>query len=241
MARFRELTAMAGGYGIDASISMTLSDCDSETLRECSEFFFDSPDISFLFLTRGVDPETFFRKALSVKKNEKNRPFYDRGKDKIHKITKFYRERYGIEPFAFIPTSNGRSTVWISYFVPINHKPFGRVRLHVRSNAVDVWLIKAARVLSGRYIQKAKQNSGITLLRVFLNSISTFRPLHFVRFAVSLLGPRTRLRHKMIVYDNGPYIAEDGDIVVLPTSTYTPPYPYGSIQLMDDKRITIHS
>jgi predicted outer membrane repeat protein len=35
--------------------------------------------------------------------------------------------------------------------------------------------------------------------------------------------------------------AEDGDIVVLPSSTYTPPSPYGGIQLLDDKRITITS
>lgn len=60
---------------------------------------------------------------------------------------------------------------------------------------------------------KTKQNALITLLRIFLNSMSTFCPLYFLRFAIALLKSHVRLFHKMIVYDNGPHIGEDGNIV----------------------------
>jgi hypothetical protein len=211
--RFRELTEAADDCGIDASVSLTIPECSEEILTECTEFLLESPGISFLFLTRGEDPGSFYREAIRVKESSECWPFHDRRKKQLRVLRTYYRKRYGFEPFAFIPDSEGKDSVWVSYFIPVIYMRSGKTLFQFRSNVVDVWLIKAARILSGRYTQKVKQRALITLLRMFLNSISTFRFVSFMRFTARLLLPGARLRHKVIVYDNGPHIGENGKII----------------------------
>ena len=68
------------------------------------------------------------------------------------------------------------------------------------------------KLFTGRYIHKTTHNSFITLLRVFLNGIFSLRIFLAVKFLFSSLLPGSQLRHKMIVYDGGPFIIEGNKI-----------------------------
>lgn len=72
--------------------------------------------------------------------------------------------------------------------------------------------MKIPRFLRGRYIHKTTQNAAVTLLRVCLNALTTFRPVRGLRFFVSALFSGGGLRHKMIAYDAGPCRRPDGGL-----------------------------
>lgn len=210
--RLKKLTQMASSYGLDVSISLTLYDNNTELLNY-SKFFFDSENITFLFIARGVDPKSLFSQFTELGEKNKVAVVGNTGKKGVQKIIEFYQNNYSIEPFAYIPGLNGKNTVWISYFVPIIYNKHGKRLFKIKSNFIDSWLMEIPRLTSGKYIHKTKQNIMLTLLRTFLNSLATFRPFYFVNFLQYLLSFDAKLRHKMIVYDNGPVIEDKGQLI----------------------------
>lgn len=211
--RLKELTTMAYSYGIDVSVSMTLNNEDKKTLAKYNKFFFDSPEITFLFLSKGSDPKQLLSKIDSIKKNKKNFPYHDSEKEKIYNIINFYKEKFNIEPYAFFPSTNDKDIVSINYFIPAVYRNKNYTLFKIQSNLTDLLLMRFARIISGHYIQKTKQNTLMTLLRVFTNSISTFRIHKFFQFILPALKPKAKLLHKMIFYDNGPFIGKNGNLV----------------------------
>ncbi|MBM3292543.1 radical SAM protein, partial [Candidatus Bathyarchaeota archaeon] len=210
--RLKKLTQLASSYQLDVSISLTLYD-NNKDLLEYSKFFFDSEEITFFFIARGVDPKSLFSQFSDSEEKNKLRVVDDTGKKGIQNVIEFYQNNYGIEPFSYIPGLNGKDTVWISYFVPITYSKHGNRLFKIKSNIIDAWLMEIPRIISGKYIHKTKQNTMITLLRTFFNSVATFRPFYFLQFLFSLTSADAQLRHKMIVYDNGPIIDDKGQLV----------------------------
>jgi len=210
--RLQELTQIASSFGLDVSMSLTLYD-NGKQLLDYSKFFFDSEEITFLFIARGVDPKSLFSRPNESGEENKATIFDNAGAKGIKNIIEFYHNNYGIEPFSYIPGLNGKDTVWLSYFVPIIYSEHGNRLFKIKSNFVDAWLMEIPRIISGKYIHKTKQNSTITLLRTFFNSMATFRPFYFFQFLFSLTHTGAKLRHKMIVYDNGPVIDDKGQLI----------------------------
>lgn len=210
--RLDKLTQLASSRGLDISISLTLYDNDRQ-LSDYSKFFFESERITFLFISRGIDPKSLFSRFSEPGEENKAAIVDNTGARGIKNIIEFYHNNYGIEPFSYIPGLNGKDTVWMSYFVPIIYSKHGNKLFKIKSNFVDSWLMEIPRIISGRYIHKTKQNVMITLLRTFFNSAATFRPFYFFRFLFSLKSAGARLKHKMIVYDNGPIIDDKGQLV----------------------------
>lgn len=211
-ARLGQLVQTASLLGVDVSISLTLYDNYDEELENYSKFFFESEDITFLFIARGADPKHIFLKLSEAREKSGVVPDGNYGKESTQKIIDFYQNNYDIEPFSYIPARAEKHLIWISYFVPIIYNKHKKKLFKIQSNLIDSWLMEIPRVISGRYMHKTKQNSAITLLRTFFNSLSTLRPVYFARFLLNLLSPCARLRHKMIVYDNGPIITKEGNL-----------------------------
>ncbi|MFC1643607.1 radical SAM protein [Chlamydiota bacterium] len=209
--RLDELTEMASSCGLDVSISMTIYDDENKSLEDISEFFFNSQDITFLFIARGINPENVY-KNINNRQNNNALLTLSNGRYRIKKIVAFYENKYSIEPFAYIPASNNSDTVWISYFIPVIYISNKVYPYRICSNSMDFWLMEIPKIISGRYIHKTKQNQFITLVRIFLSSLWSFRLRQFFEFLVKLFHPSAKLRHKMIVYDNGPFLDEDGTI-----------------------------
>ncbi len=198
--RLHELVHMAASCGLDVSISATLYDDSSQTLEEMSRFFFDSPEITFLYVSRGMDPEN-----LAVAAGADNTV----GALGLEGLKQFFEERYDIRPFAYIPSSDGNRSIWVSYFVPVVYSGKRKFLFRIQSNAVDLWLMKLQKLLSGRYIHKTTQKPGLTLFRVVVNGLTTFRFVPLVRFLCAVSRRSTRLKHKVIAYDDGPRQTED--------------------------------
>jgi MoaA/NifB/PqqE/SkfB family radical SAM enzyme len=195
--RLGTLVRMAAAHGLDVSISATLYEDGIQTLKEMGRFFFDTPEISFFFVSRGMDPQDMGRDFGSV------------GVDEVQALLE---SEYGIEPFAYIPSADNRRTVWTSYFVPVVYNGRGRHLFRIRSNTVDLWLMKLQKLVSGRYIHKTTQRPGLTLFRTVVNGLTTFRFLQLARFLRALSRRSTRLKHKMIAYDDGPRLSENGAV-----------------------------
>lgn len=218
--RLKELTRMASSFAIDVSISLTLY--DDEALADYSRFFFDSEDITFLFIARAIDVRQLSLKVNEAAKKERAGLTARTDKSTVERIAEFYEQEYGIEPFAFIPSSDEKYTTWLSFFIPIVYSKHGNTLFRIRSNFVDSWLLEIPRIVLGRYIHKTKQNFVITLLRTLLNGLSTLRLYYSARFLSRALSPGAKLKHKMIVYDHGPVVEEGGKLIhckYCPTAT----------------------
>ena len=211
-ARLKQLTEMANSHGLDVSISLTLYDNDQETLNNFSHFFFNSEEITFLFIARGIDPRNLLVQLTDSHRTSVAVPAASGMTRGIQRLMDYYRVEYGIEPFAFLPTSDGKRTVWISYFVPIIYTETNINPFKIRANHLDAWLMEIPRIFSGHYIHKTKQNSAVTLLRVVANGLTTFRLRQLIQFLMQSLSANNKLRHKVIVYDDGP-IVENGRLI----------------------------
>jgi hypothetical protein len=94
--------------------------------------------------------------------------------------------------------------------VPIIYDGRESTIVPVRSNFFDSFLMQIPRLFFGRYIHKTTQQPGLTLVRTLLNSLSTMRLGMITGMVRRLRSPSAMLRHKMIVYDDGPSVGEDG-------------------------------
>ncbi len=209
--RLGELIQIARVFDIDISMSVTLYEDAEHILANSSKFFFETSDLTFLFIAKATCTKDLLCTPTSG--HEPSRLTYSVTKTYLNKTIHFFKDIYGLEPFSFIPTTEKESTVWISYFVPIIYKPGGNIFFQIRSNLLDSWLMEIPRLLSGSYIHKTKQNVVSTLIRTFVNSVASFQVHRFLKFMFQLLSPSAKLRHKMIVYDNGPFIGDDGKLI----------------------------
>jgi hypothetical protein len=205
--RLVELAQKAARTGLDVSIAMTLYEDVDEVLPACSQLFFDSPDLTFLFLARGVDPRGLYAP------NGPEAPTATGLPSSLEQVKTFYRQDYAIEPYAYVPANTARQTVWISYFVPIIYNGPRKTIVRIRSNILDTWLMWIPRLLSGRFVHKTRQQPGLTLLRTLMNCLSTFRLGTLAALLWRLCSRNALLRHKMIVYDDGPSLTASGRMV----------------------------
>ena len=203
--RLDELVALASSFNIDTSLSFTLYE-DGDEAKICS-YFLKSPKPSFLFLSSATDLKAFY--ASINKRPNNSAPYRART---IGKIEQFLKDQYGVEPFAYIPTRSGKDTVWISYFIPVVYARKGVRLYNYFSNWMDVFLMKAVKFFTGRYIHKTTHNVFITSLRVFLNGVSSLRIVAAIKFLVQSWASGAELRHKMIVYDEGPFVTDGNEV-----------------------------
>jgi len=207
--RLSELVGWAFECGLDVSVSATLYGNEPHFLRDMSQFFFRTPEITFLFISNGILP------GRQGPAHEGERPFLQSDFD-VNTLQAFFEAEYGIEPYAYIPAQDSNRISWLSYFVPVVYRGNGPGQRHTLfrmcSNRVDVWLMQVPRFLKGRYIHKTTQNPTLTLFRVALNALTSFHPIRGLRFFGAALLAGGGVRHKMIAYDSGPLRRADGSV-----------------------------
>jgi hypothetical protein len=206
--RLEELTAMAASLRIDACISMTLYEESENFFCDLADFFFHSPDISFFFIARAFD---FTSQISNQREKLGHKSLFVPG---IDNICHFFQANYNIEPYSYIPSPDARHSCWVSFFVPIIYVKNRPIFFRIKSNVTDSWLMEMPRMLTGNYIHKTTQNPFVTFLRVLINALSTFRILSLFRFCLKLFHRPSILCHKMIVYDDGPFLDENGQVVI---------------------------
>jgi hypothetical protein len=204
--RLIKLTQMASYYGLDVSISVTLYDGNNGELSDFSRFFFSSKYITFLFIARGTDPQSLVEFEVGNIEKGYGKKVAPRLTDGTKRIIDYFEREYNVEPFSYLPATDGESTVWLSYFIPIIYSAKGTILYRNRANWADSWMMKIPKFFSGRYIHKTKQNTPVTLLRVIVNSLTTFRWRYLMEYLSQAMLPANKLKHKMIVYDDGPFI-----------------------------------
>lgn len=205
--RVDELAAMAVAAGIDASMSATLY--DEESTAATSDYFLKSRDLSFLFLGRAV-PRQAVRELARVAETCIDRDI--RGTDSLKRVVDYFRDVHGIEPFGFIPATRNGDSVWVSFFVPYLRRAERARPVPFKSTWIDRALMQLVYRLQGRHIHKTGQAPLITGLRVVANAVARLRPGRALGFVVRWLARGTTVGHKMIVYDDGPYMQADGKL-----------------------------
>lgn len=198
-ARLNTLIASAARVGLDVSVSTTLYRW--EQLPGLANFFLCHPDITFLSLSKAVDVAGFF-KGRNSERIVENGSLETAG---LRRFIDFFRDGHALEPFSYIPTRNGRKAVWVSFFVPVLYHPDGYITFPYRSTWIDIATMRLGYWLTGHYIHKTRQNAALTLLRIFLNAAARLRPGPAIRFWRMSRRSGFSLRHKMIVYDDGPF------------------------------------
>lgn len=197
--RLDTLTGQALEAGLDVSLSYTLG--GMEQMDEITRYFFGVPELSFLFLAKGVNLEALYAETTPEQEGDLS----------VERITGYFREWYGLSEYAFIPGIRGHKTGWVSFFAPLIQTGSNQYIFPVHANGLEVFLQRAVKAITGRFIHKTVQKRGISLLRVVVNGLSTFRPIILVRFLSRLR--KGRLYQKMVVYDNGPWFNQDGELI----------------------------
>jgi hypothetical protein len=210
--RLTHLIELASSHGLDVSISLTLYDNDQATLDNFNDFFFKSKDITFLFIAHGIDPSKFPQQLIDSIKAAVNTQPATGMTYRTRELIDYYRNKYDIVPFAFLPASDGKRSVWASYFIPIIYTANSTIMFKIQPNLMDAWLLEIPKILTGHYIHKTTQNTAITLFRVIVNGITTFRLGQLMNFVLQSQVRGNALRHKIIVYDDGPII-EKGKVI----------------------------
>lgn len=194
--RLDELIAMASALRLDVSISTILYEPGDE--HPISSYFLNHPDVTFLFLSKAVDAPVFFAPGQAPPASSED----------MRRITDYFQSTHRLEPFSHIPAQNGNPPVWISYFVPVlfpKRNSAKKRMLRYRSTWMDASLMNLARRIKGTHIHKTTQNPLVTRLRIALNAPTSPRILESWLFLLRSLLPGRSLRHKMIVYDDGPF------------------------------------
>ncbi len=205
--RLSELTGLAAARGLDVSASFTLLDESHEKLVEIVDHFLSDPRLTFLFLAKGIDTARIDEEgpAHTVVREEE-------AEQRLARFEGTLEQRWQLKPFCFIPSRRGHRRSWISYFVPVVYTD-GRPQVHpMVAGRHDHGLIMLPKLLTGRHIHKTRQNTAVTLLRVAVNGVGSGRLWRAVKFLVKGLLPGTQVRHKIIVYDNGPTLNEAGEM-----------------------------
>ncbi len=207
--RLDQLVQMSFSCGLDVSISFTLYDAAEELDLIC-RYFLHKPELTFLFLARGIDPDRLYGQSAGTQGHMGGRRFDE--------TVAFFREAFGVEPFSYIPGKNDKPPVWVSFFVPIVYRKDANVLFPIKANWADSLLMRLPRVLTGRYIHKTTHKPMITLIRTLVNGVGTLRLRSLLAFLWQLRFRSARLHQKTIVYDDGPYF-EQGELV---TCEYCP-------------------
>ncbi|MCE5228723.1 radical SAM protein [bacterium] len=205
-ARLAGLARMAASAGMDVSASMTLTEQNQDQLVGIVDFFLGNRDLNFLFLARGIQPESYYRGP-----NGQADPAHAPGLT-LQSLIGRMRQAHGLEPYSFIPARTGQETNWITYFIPIVYHRSGYHLFKSIGSRADLALMLLHRAITGRFTQKTTQNALITLVRTVVNGLATGRPGATLRFVARMLRPGTALRHKMIVYDHGPTWTAGGEL-----------------------------
>ncbi len=192
LPRLEELVSLARAEDLDVSLSYTLQQAGD--LSAICDYFFGQPALSFLFLARGTNLAELY---ASGRREEG-------GGLGTGPVAGFFRERFDLLPYAAIPASDGGPPCWISFFQPYVDDPPSRSAFPIRSNGLDAALMRLHKLATGRYVHKTSQRPGLTAFRVLLNGLSTCRFLGAWRFLLRARPASASLRHKMVVYDDGP-------------------------------------
>ena len=201
--RLDELIDLAASAGLDASISTILYEEGQEIA--ISRYFLENKKTTFLFLSKAVSCSTFFRQPHSPQPE-------DKPPTTTQRIIEFFHNEHGIEPFAFIPTLDGKESVWISYFIPIVYHDNRYRTLKYRSTWIDAAMMRIVRRITGHHIHKTTQKKRVTLARILLNAASHLSFWPAFTFLLDSIKRGSDLRHKTIVYDDGPYHAHDHSV-----------------------------
>lgn len=199
--RLDELIEAAVSFNLDVSISTILYEDGQE--RSISSYFLENRSATFLFLSKAVACGTLFEQRVRSKPS-------DRCPTTTSRVTTFFQDEHDIEPFAYIPTLDGQQSVWVSYFVPVIYGDRGYRTLRYRSTWADSAMMRVVGWISGRHIHKTTQNRAMTSFRILINAVSRLRPLPVLSFWLHSMKRGHELRHKTIVYDDGPYHGAHG-------------------------------
>jgi hypothetical protein len=205
--RMDELAAMAVAEGIDASMSATLY--DDESTAEISDYFLKARDLSFLFLGRAV-PRQGVRALARVAETLIDRDI--RGTDGLKRVVDYFRDAHGVAPFGYIPATRNGDSVWVSFFVPFLRRGEMARPVPFKSTWSDRALMQLVYLLQGRHVHKTGQAPMVTAFRVVANAVARLQPGRALGFVGRCLARGVTVGHKMIVYDDGPYLQADGKL-----------------------------
>ena len=220
--RLYELIDGATEVDMDVCFSWTILDYSEKEIDFVMNMFLEKRDVSFLFLSKGTDPKSLAWD--SIKFNQKNCRIPSQGDDKItdsmKQVSGYFTKKFGISPFSFIPAITSdkeylKHPLFISYFLPLVYNDQSIQHTYrFESNGMDKLLMYIPKLLKGRFIHKTTQNAKLTGFRVLLNGFSRLRFASLIQFFALAAKQNFVIRNKMIVYDDGPRVLEDGSLAV---------------------------
>jgi hypothetical protein len=220
--RLYELFDRAIELGIDVAFSWTILEYSEQELDFVMNMLFEKPDVSFVVLSRGTDPTSLpicSDKSNDNKINVLSHPI-NKTTESMRLMRNYFSNKFGISPFSYLPVvtkDNKRldNQIFIAYFLPITYEHNSIHYLYpFESNIIDKVLMYIPKILTGRFIFRSIQNPRLTAFRVLFNSLSRMRLDLLLKFFLSASGKNRYIRNKMIVYDDGPIVLDDGSIAV---------------------------
>lgn len=190
------LTERAARQGLDTGLSVTLYPNTLSRLPALVGLILESRHIHFLFATSYADVHGMMRHPRS-----------DAGTQETGnaEVMRLLRQSLALEPFASLG-----GTHWLSYFVPVIHRPDATQVFRLRSGPADALLLELPRLLSGRHVFYCPSRPWTVGLQLAVNLIARADLRALARWLRSLAGTRTRLDAKRLVFDAGPRMEADG-------------------------------
>lgn len=196
VAKQETLFRMAEKARLDPSASFTVYDESPEDIARLVDWFIRSQSGTMLFLSKATNPDKIMEMDQRLWKE----------------LSEYLKRKYHLDPFAYIqPSRMDDIPVWYSYFIPVKTSENTPIVYPYRGSVADSLLMDLGWKLKRRHTHRMPKSKGLIALRVLTNGLATRQLGTALRFLRK--KDKQPLRHKMIVYDSGPYRAEDGEII----------------------------
>ncbi len=221
----QRLAARIATHRIDVGLSVTIHGEGIDRIADLVRFVLESEHINFLFATHYVDlhqmvsaSHTWKHAAAEESWHHQARASFPSERTTNLDTTRILRESFGLEPFAYLPSASHANPAegtpsWLTFYVPVIAGQEKHEFLRMESGAMDSFLISITSLLARRFLFYIKPIPAVILAHVLLNAISEVKVPAAMRFLTSRRRPGGRLGAKRLVFDNGPTLTADGQIV----------------------------
>lgn len=202
------IAARVGAHGIAAGLCTTLYPKSLANLPALVAVFLRNPGINFLFATHAVAIPKLVAQLTGAADPEGG----PCSRTSNGMVAEAMSRTFGLEPYAYIaPTTPRRDgeLPCITYSVPVAHrsKP---VFLRMGSGRADRALVKASRLIAGRYPYFTPNLTLANAVQILVNGLCSGHPLRAMAFLIGAIG--VPLRMKRLVFENAPRITASGTV-----------------------------
>lgn len=217
----RHKAELIAAHGLEVGLSAIAYKSRLSDIRELVTEVIESPFIRLLLVTEFTDPEKFAGLTGDVRSGLRGPPPSEAcpsdmdAEEVCSQDILELMDGQGMQPFAHLGSSRDvREPRWLLYLVGVVHTPEGPLRAaSLRSSLSDRLLIRLPYWLFKRHAAWYQAGPAIFRWQLIFNAISGGAWRRNLRLLTASWQRRAELKHKHLLFQQGPTLAADGAVV----------------------------